>query len=67
MGGLLEDAGRPKEAETAYRRALAIREQTLGPTHADVVETAQALSWLLKASGRDREAETLALRLSLPK
>ncbi len=47
-GGAAADQGRYAEAEPLYRRALAIREQALGPEHPDVATSLNNLAALLQ-------------------
>jgi tetratricopeptide (TPR) repeat protein len=50
------------QKESYYRRALAIKEQLLGPDHPDVAMTLNNLAVLCKARGRYAEAATLYRR-----
>jgi tetratricopeptide (TPR) repeat protein len=59
LASLYEDQGKYGEAEPLYRRALAIREQQLGPQHPDTLATRGNYTALLRAMGRDREAARL--------
>jgi tetratricopeptide (TPR) repeat protein len=54
--------GRHAEAEPLYRRALAIREKTLGPDHPDVATVLVNYAALLRETGRGAEAEKLEAR-----
>ena len=47
LAWLYQDMGRHAEAEPLYRRALAIREQALGPEHPDVAEALGCLGLVL--------------------
>jgi tetratricopeptide (TPR) repeat protein len=47
------------EAEPLYRRALAIDENSLGPTHPHVAIVLSDLGWLLQSTNRAAEAEPL--------
>ena len=62
LAGLLQDKGRYAEAEPLHRRALAIREQALGPGHPDTAVSLNNLGALIHAQGRYAEAEPLARR-----
>jgi len=57
--GALWRAGDYSIAEPPLERALAIREQVLGPAHVDVAETVNALGELYYLQGRYTEAEPL--------
>lgn len=65
LGAVLEDLHRPGEAESAYRDALRIGEQTLGPDHDQVTATMNNLGILLDQSGRPAEAEGFLRRAYL--
>jgi CHAT domain-containing protein len=54
--------GRYEEAESPLRRALAIREATLGPDHVETADSVEDLAELLTAQERDDEAENLHRR-----
>lgn len=58
----LEDQGRYVDAETLYRRSLAILEKALGPDHPNVGMSLNNLAALYKAQGRYAEAEPLNRR-----
>ena len=45
----LENQGKYDDAEPLYKRALAIREDTLGPRHPDVASSLNNLGVLLKS------------------
>ena len=49
-------------AEPLCRRALAIKEKTLGPAHSDVAATLKDLVDILRAQGKTEEAEPLYRR-----
>ncbi len=51
--------GRYVEAEPLYQRALAIRENALGPEHPDVATSLNSLAKLYQAQGRNEDAERL--------
>src|SRR6201999_4381393 len=50
------------EAETLYRRALAIQEKQLGPNHTSVAATVNNLAVLLAGRGRYADAEEMHKR-----
>lgn len=54
--------GRLVDAEPLYRRALAIREEALGPEHPDVASVLVGLAQLHRAQGRLSDAEPLYRR-----
>jgi len=54
--------GRYAEAEPLCKRALAIREKTLGPNHPDMALVLENMAALYRATGRDKKAATLAAR-----
>jgi len=57
VGDALFQQRRYQEAEELYRRALAIREQVLGPDHPGVATSLVRLSALYQTTGRYAEAE----------
>lgn len=59
LGCALEALGQAAAAERLHRRALAIREASLGAGHADVARSREALSVALSAQGRHGAAEDL--------
>jgi tetratricopeptide (TPR) repeat protein len=61
-GRRLFTSGRYAEAEPLYRRALGIREKSLGKEHPDVVTDLNNLAGLLKTQGKYAEAEPLFRR-----
>jgi tetratricopeptide (TPR) repeat protein len=58
----LRDRARYTEAEPLYQRALAIREQQLGPQHPDVAASFDGLAYLYYEQGKYTEAEPLYQR-----
>src|SRR5216117_1368107 len=56
---LLRDHGKLAQAETLYRKALALRKRSLGLDHPDVAQIMNCLANLLEESGRHAEAEPL--------
>ena len=61
-GSYLHFRARYAEAEPLHRRALALREQTLGPGHPDTAQSLNNLAELLHTQGRYGEAESLHRR-----
>ena len=61
-GMLLQDQGDLVSAEKLYRRALAIHEQALGPSHKHVAKDCNNLGWLTQAKGDLAGAEELYRR-----
>jgi len=59
LAKLLATAGRVDEAVALYQRAIAVKQQVLGPTDPEVATTLHNLALLLKAAGRADEAESL--------
>ena len=57
-----DNQGRYADAEPLYKRALAVREKTLGPDHPDVAQTLNNLALLYYNQGRYAEAEPLYKR-----
>jgi tetratricopeptide (TPR) repeat protein/CHAT domain-containing protein len=55
----LYQQGRYAKAELLYRRALAIREKALGPSHPDVAKSLNSLAGVYVMLGRSSEAEPL--------
>jgi len=62
IGDYLDERKRYREAEPLYRRALAIREQVLGPEHSTTAMSLYSLGRLCQAQGRFEEAEPLYQR-----
>src|SRR6516164_5056108 len=58
----LFNSGRYSEAEPIFKRALAIREKTIGPNHPDVAATLSYLASLYHKQGRYADAEPLFKR-----
>jgi tetratricopeptide (TPR) repeat protein len=58
----LEDRAEYTEAEPLYRRALEIREKTLGPNHSDTATSLNNLAVLFRSQRRYEEAEPLYRR-----
>jgi tetratricopeptide (TPR) repeat protein len=54
--------GRYGEAEPIYKRALALREQALGPDHPDVADSLNSLGLFYQTTHREPEAEPLFKR-----
>ena len=57
------DAGKLDKAQTLYRRALGIRERTLGADHPDTLASVANLASLLYAQGQLEEAAPLFRRV----
>jgi CHAT domain-containing protein/tetratricopeptide (TPR) repeat protein len=64
LGELFYHQGSLKNAESLYRRSLAIREKVLSSNHPDIAESLNNLALLYKAQGAYAQAEPL-LRRSL--
>ena len=62
VGWYLDDRARYREAEPLYQRALAIREQQLGPEHPDTATSLNNLALLYRAQGKYEQAEPLYQR-----
>ena len=60
-GQLYSRQHRYGDAESSYRRALDIRQTSLGPSHPDLAETLNAYAVLLKKTKRKAEAEEMML------
>jgi tetratricopeptide (TPR) repeat protein len=56
LAALYNNQGKYAEAEPLYQRALAIREQVLGPTHPDVGQSLNNLAALYNSQGKYAEA-----------
>jgi tetratricopeptide (TPR) repeat protein len=59
LGALCQDRKRDAEAETAWRRALALRLRELGPDHPEVLDTSDKLAAALREQKKFDEAEKL--------
>jgi phosphatidylserine/phosphatidylglycerophosphate/cardiolipin synthase-like enzyme len=55
--------GQYAKAEPLYKRALAIREKTLGPEHPDVATCLESYALCLRAMDRPEEAASLETRV----
>ena len=62
LARLYRAQGRFEQAEIYYRRALTIREQTLGSQHPDTAQSLSNFGSFCRASGRYEEAEPLIKR-----
>src|SRR5262249_41153950 len=62
LAGVVQRRGNVAEAEALYRRAIAIKEQALGPDHADLALALNNLALLLADQGHSSEAEPLYQR-----
>src|SRR5260370_1130741 len=62
VGWYLDDRARYREAEPLLKRALAIREQQLGPQHPDTASSLNNLALLYRAQGKYEQAEPLLKR-----
>ena len=61
-GYYLHEQGRYTECEPLYQRALAIREQQLGPLHPDTAQSLNNLAGLYADQGKYEQAEPLYQR-----
>jgi Tfp pilus assembly protein PilF len=61
-GYYLDDRARYRDAEPLYVRALAIREQQLGPLHSDTAQSLNNLAALYRNQGKYADAESLLVR-----
>lgn len=64
---LYDTQGRYEQAEPPYRRAWAIRTQTLGPAHAETVKSRRGHAALLRKMKRDLEAATVEASVAAPR
>jgi tetratricopeptide (TPR) repeat protein len=62
LGRIRTEQGRSKEAEQLFRKAIALWEQQLGPTHPNVAAGLASLGLLLCSRSKFSEAEPLLLR-----
>ncbi|KAI9037125.1 uncharacterized protein KD926_000842 [Aspergillus affinis] len=62
LGNLYSDQGKLKEAEEMYQRALAGKEQALGPDHTSTLRTVNNLGLLYSDQGKLKEAEEMYQR-----
>jgi tetratricopeptide (TPR) repeat protein len=58
LASVLQDAGKPDEAEAEQRRALAVLEHALGTEHPDTASSRFELALVLTAQGKLEAAET---------
>ena len=63
LGVLFDALNRPSEAELLFKRALAIKEKSLGPDHTDVAEALHNLAEFHRKHGQLAEAEPLYQRV----
>ncbi len=59
---LYETQGNYAEAEPLFKRALAMREKVLGPTHPDVATTLEDYAELLRKTKRKKDAKKMTAR-----
>ncbi len=59
---LYDAQGKYAEADPLYKRALAIRENALGPEHPSVATSLENYADLLRKTGRDAEATEMDAR-----
>jgi tetratricopeptide (TPR) repeat protein len=64
LAAVLSAQGKYEDAEMEHRRALALREKTLGPEHPDVAASRNNLANVLSAQGKHEDAE-MELRRAL--
>jgi CHAT domain-containing protein/Tfp pilus assembly protein PilF len=62
LAKVYRDQGKYGDAERLFKRALTIREQTLGPSHPDVAATLHDLAAVASRQGRYEEAKGLVKR-----
>src|SRR5262249_30487612 len=62
LADLYRAQGYHEEARLLGKRALALREQALGPTHPDVAESLNTLAQVYEDQGQDSEALPLIQR-----
>jgi len=62
MGDLAQTVASPKEAESLYRKALALAEEAVGPEHSATGHALNNLGWFLYVQDRAQEAEPLMRR-----
>src|SRR6516165_4578895 len=62
LASLYKEEARYADTEPLYKRALAIRENALGPDHPDVAQSLNNLAELYSAQGRHADAEPLYKR-----
>jgi tetratricopeptide (TPR) repeat protein len=62
VGFYLSERARYRETEPLYQRALAIREQALGPAHPDVATSLNNLAEIYRVQGEYTKAESLHQR-----
>jgi tetratricopeptide (TPR) repeat protein len=60
LGGVLREQGELDAAEQAYRDALRLRVELLGPKHSEVARTLNGLASVLRAEGRFRDADSVS-------
>jgi tetratricopeptide (TPR) repeat protein len=65
LGELLEDQGRYRRACPYFRRALAMLEQVLSPSHPDIADTMTHLAHCLRCLGEIDQANAIEQRISV--
>ena len=60
LGVVLREQGELDAAEQAYRDALRVRVELLGPRHREVARTLNGLAGVLRAKGRFRDADSVS-------
>lgn len=59
LANCLRNQGKYPEAEQHYKRALEVRQKALGPLHADLVGIYENYAKMLRAAGREAEANKM--------
>jgi tetratricopeptide (TPR) repeat protein len=60
---LYSDQGKYAEAEPLFKRALKIKEETLGKNHPDVATVCESMAKCYRKRGKKDEAEVLEARV----
>ena len=62
LGNCLRAQSRYAEAENFFKRAIEVKEKTVGPNHSDLVIILENYAKLLRVAGRDGEADKMSRR-----
>ena len=59
LANCLRNQGKYPEAEQSYKRALEVRQKALGPFHVDLILIYENYAKMLRAAGREAEANKM--------
>ena len=59
LGNCLRSQGKYPDAEASYKRAIEVKEKSAGPLHNDLVPYLENYAKMLRAAGREQEANKM--------